>query len=97
MRENASFFIFMYGSSEAIAGNCCMRLAQKKVELQGMHIDALTCSCCVGFMKIKNGVYPVGLVTDKNKIPAQVKQSREPGHKGKKAVSHKRDHIGSLS
>lgn len=74
----------MYGSSEAVTGNCCMRLAQKKVGLQGMHIDALTCSYCIDFMKIKNGFHLAGLMTDKNKIPAQVKQSREPGHKDKK-------------
>lgn len=53
-----------------------MRLAQK-VGLQGIHIDALTCSYFVDFVKIKNGCYPAGLVTEIKK-PVQSKQSREP-------------------
>lgn len=61
-----------------------------------MHIDALTCSYCIDFMKIKNGFHLAGLMTDKKNPGAG---EAEPGtwSQRQKAVSYKRDHIGSLS
>ncbi|MDF2911904.1 hypothetical protein NHB29_22140 (plasmid) [Pantoea agglomerans] len=56
-----------------------MRLAQK-AWLQGMHIDALACSYRLN-LQIKTGAYPVGLLIENKKIPAQGKQGRESRHK----------------
>lgn len=57
---------------------CSLR---KKAWLQGVHIDALACSYCVNFIQIKNCAYPVSLVIDNKKIPAQENHGREPRHK----------------
>lgn len=76
-------------------GYCCIRLAQK-VGLQGMHIDAFTCSYCDDFLKIKTGVSPAGLVTEiKNPGTGEAK----PGTTSKRtnAVSDRGNHTDRYS